>query len=383
MKLNRYLTAAIAAVALSSAAFAQTAPAPASIKDVVKGTMKIDFGTKKGEDTSGTLKEGSAKKGSVDTYTTNLTIADLITFQGVVKRQPNLYKKGVGFGDYRIRDNRLQDAQLYYDLNLLIFNKKDSANVAVGKWVGIVPINADNGAYDMAGGTAGNSALRFDVDAVGKLQAFRDPFKGFLYGKSENKESLKEKIWKRVNPDGKVTTIVIKKNDPMRFENLYVAHGPTPNYAGYTVNGEMDFDYEKGNYFVDNLKFTYRDTKTGADVTDIISGTIKWVKDAQYESNGKSSYQFNLVWNAPAPKQDETAVTAATDDETSIFGEDATTKHLGGKITFADTITGTGDNITTTDSSAEYHLDSTGLTREQVMQFTKLWLIAIGPTNDD
>lgn len=374
--------------ALAAAVFLFTVPTtvraddPGEIKGAISGTMKIDFQTLKNLDQSGNYRDGSPSVGALDVYTTNLTVAHVINFSGTVKRQPNIYKKGYGFGDFRVKASRVQDASLYYDLNVAIHNAKSNEDISIGKWVGIVPINDDTGYYNFGGGNAQSSPLRFDIDTVGRLVAYRDNFNGNLIGKAADKTTLQQLIWKRINPDGKVVSIVIKKNDPMTFQNLQVARGPTPNHPGFTVNGAMNYDYEKGNYFIDGLKFSYRDPKTGQDVNDVLSGTIKWIKDANYETNGKSWYQFNVVWNAPTPKEDETAVVATGDDESAVFAVDPGSKRLEGRINYTDTRVGTGDDATVTDSDVTYDLNSYGLSKEDVMRFFKFWMLGIGPEND-
>ena len=53
--------------------------------------------------------------------------------------------------------------------------------------------------------------------------------------------------------------------------------------------------------------------------------------------------------------------------------------HLTGTIKFTDT---PGPNGPTA-SQVEYDLKSNKLTQQQVMNFAKLWLVAVGPTNDE
>lgn len=367
----------VTALAVSMFAFigisaAQTTQ-PGVVKDVISGTMDIQFNTRTNLDQTGDLKADSPALGAKDKYITNITINKFVNFTGEVSRQPNLYSRLVG--------KKKQDAELYYNLTMNVVNPNDLAQrKAVGKWVGVVPVNTQTGAFDFAAGKNKESPLRFDVDSVGSIRAFKDNFTGFLYGKAEKKESLAAYTMKRILPSGKTVQINIGRSDPMRFENLQLAKGPSENYPRTTVNGTLNYDYETGNYFADGIRFTY--VLDGKEITDIVTGSIKWVEDANRVSNGKGRYEFNLRWNEDAQKKsgNETGAFDEMSEEDAFFAVDTSIPTMTGNIEYIDTFA--GEDVVAS-SKVVYHLDSNKLTKQQVMSFAKLWLVAIGPVNDE
>ncbi|MBL9030441.1 MAG: hypothetical protein JNM80_01865 [Phycisphaerae bacterium] len=374
---RRLVAPALAGMFLSANAFVAAAQPPAQPETitedgVIAGVMDIDFGTRTNLDTSGDLKAGSPAIGAKDTYKFSLSVAKTTEFAGTVTRQPNLYTKNLG--------RRKQDALLTYSIDLALFNPRDLKQKRnVGKWVGTVPIDTASGAYDLAGGKAKESPLRISVDAVGKAAAFVDNFGGRLIGKAEKKDSLAQYTFKRV-VGNKTTQIVVKKSDPMRFENLILAKGPSENYPRTTVTGRLDYDYETGNWFTDGIRFTYN--LDGKDVEDIITGSIKWVEDPDRVANGKGFYEFNLRFNEAKNKSgsSEAAAFEKMSDEEAFFAVDNSVPCLTGRVTYVDSM-GSGDLPTS--SKVTFALNANKLTKQQVMNFFKLWMLAVGPTNDE
>lgn len=340
---------------------------------VIAGTMDIDFGTRTKKDTSGDLKEGSSAIGAKDTYKFTFRVANTVEYSGVVTRQPNLYTKTLR----RLK----QEAQLFFDVNLAVFNPRDmKQKKSVGKMVGTVPIDTASGAFDLAGGSAKESALRMAIESIGKQAAFSEPFAGRLVGKAENKESLVSYTFKRVVA-GKERAIVVQKSDPMRFENVRLAKGPSENYPTTTASGRLDYDYETGNWYTDGIRLRY--TLDGQEMEDVITGSIKWVEDPNRESNGKGQYEFNLRFNEEKSKTATTEADAfaGMSDEDAFFAVDNSLPTLTGTITYVDSFIGGG--TTPASSKVEYNLNANKLTRQQVMAFFKLWLLGVGPTNDE
>lgn len=363
-------------------AFAGTIVSPAMAQDakdntitedkVIAGTMDIDFATRTNLDNTGDLKEKSAALGAKDTYKFTLAVATTTEFSGTITRQPNLYSKTLG--------RKKQEALVTYSIDLSVLNPKDlKQKKVVGKWVGTMPIDTASGAYNLAGGAAKDSALRISVDAVGKASAFVDKFAGRLVGKAEKKESLAEYHFKRVVGD-KTVQIVVKKSDPMRFESLVLAKGPSENYPSTTVSGRLDYDYETGNWFTDGIRFSYN--SDGKDVTDVVTGSIKWVEDADHKTNGKGYYDFNLRFNEEKYKKpgSEADAFSKMSEEDAFFAVDNSVPCLTGKISYVDTM-GAGDLPSS--SKVTYSLNANKLTKQQIMNFFKLWMVAVGPTNDE
>jgi hypothetical protein len=341
--------------------------------DVIAGTMNINFDTRTQLDTSGDLKEGSPALGAADSYKVALTVAETTEYSGEIKRWPKLFSSVLG--------RTKQDAKIYYNMQLAVLNPKDlKQKKTVGKWVGTTPVDPQTGAYDLAAGAGQESPLRVSVDAVGKAAAFTDNFGGKMIGKAEKKEKLGTSLYKRV-VGNKTVEVKVTKSDPMTFQGVQLAKGPAEIYPRATVNGRLDYDYETGNYYADNIKIRY--TLDGKEIEDTITGTIKWVEDADRASNGKGYYDFNLRFNEEKNKVASTEGSAfeKMSDEDAFFAVDNSIPSLTGKIEYVDTfVPGSTDPA---QSKVTYHLNANKLTKQQVVNFFKLWLVAVGPTNDE
>lgn len=364
------------AVAVGSAAlFAPAARAQEAITEdgVIAGTMDIDFNTRTNLDTTGDLKEGSAALGVKDKYKFKFSVAKTTEFAGEITRQPNLFSKLLG--------RKQQMAEIGYSIDLAVLNPRDlKQRRVVGKWVGLVPIDAASGAYDLSGGAKSERPLRIAIDAVGKAPAFTDPFGGRLIGKAEKKDSLVGATYKRIIGD-KTVEFSVKHSDPMRFENIILAKGPAEVYPRCTVSGRLDYDYETGNWVTDGIKFRY--TLDGKEMEDTVTGTIKWVEDTDRKANGKGEYQFNLRYNEDKNKSasGESAAFEKLSSEDAFFAVDNSVPCLTGKIEYVDAFGAGGETVVT--SKVTYNLNANKLTKQQVMNFFKLWMLAIGPTNDE
>lgn len=374
MILNRkaLATFATASLAFSGLAFAQ-ADNTITEDDVIVGTMQIDYNTRTTKDTTGNLKEGSSAKGAKDKYKVDLTVAKTTGYAGEIRRQPNLFSKIIG--------KKEQSAQIEYSLDLAVINAKDpKQKKVVGKWAGTVPIDEASGAYDLAGGSAQESALRMKVDATGAASGFEEKFGGRLVGKATKKESLAEYHYKRLIGDREVQ-IVVKKSDPMRFEQIKLAKGPSENYPNTIVNGRLDYDYETSNWYTDGIRFSY--TVDGKTVEDVVTGSIKWVEDPQRASNGKGYYEFNLRFNEEKNKAPKTEADAfkKMSDEDAFFAVDNAVPCLTGRVSYVDSMVAGSEQPAS--SKVNYNLHANKLTKQQIVNFFKLWMICVGPTNDE
>lgn len=341
--------------------------------DIIAGTMDIDFGTRTNIDTSGDLKPGSPALGAKDKYKFDFKVAKTTEFAGEITRQPNLFSK--------ILTTKKQDALLTYSVDLSVMNPKDmKQKLPIGKWVGTVPIDTASGAYDLAGGAAKESPLRIAIDTRGAQQGFTDRFAGKLMGKAEKKDNLASYTYKRIVGD-KTVQVTAKKVDPMRFDNIILAKGPAESYPNTIVSGRLDFDYETSNWFSDGIRFKY--SLNGKDFEDLVTGTIKWVEDPNYDSNGKGFYEFNLRFNEEKNKSaaDESAAFKQMSDEESFFFVDDSVPCLTGRVAYVDTMPAGGEAPIS--SKVTYNLNANKLNKQQVMNFFKLWMIAVGPTNDE
>jgi hypothetical protein len=199
-------------------------------------------------------------------------------------------------------------------------------------------------------------------------------------GKAEKKEGLASFTYKRL-VGNKTVSFTVKKSDPMRFERLVLAQGPATVYPRTTVNGRLDYDYETGNWITDGIRFAY--TLNGKEYNDVITGTIKWVEDPQRATNGKGQYEFNLRFNEDKnkPAQSENAAFDKMSEEDAFFVVDNAIPCLTGTIEYVDTLSGSIEAPTA--SKVTYNLNANKLTKQQIMNFFKLWTIGVGPTNDE
>jgi len=305
--------AALAAVLTGAVAFgaaAQTPPTEVTQKGAIKGTMEIDFPTRYQLDGS-----GNPKPGVKDAYKLQLSVTQLLEFGGTIYRVPRLTSEsGIVAAERETQGNQLE-----YSIDLSVLKPDDpTQKKAVGKWVGVVPIDAE-GVYDLAGTT--KSPHRIQVDAIGKVQAFTEKFGGSLSGKPHAQKEAKavQFVRKIANKEVKIE---VRNSDPMRFDSVVLAPGPLPSYPKTVVSGNLDYDYDTGNWLTNGVRFHY--TLEGKDVEDIVTGTIKWVEDPARESNGKGHYEFNLRFNeakaTPAPS--EADAFANLSDEDAFFAVD-------------------------------------------------------------
>jgi len=377
--LKRTLFALLLLAGFHSTARADDAPTVTE-NGFISGSMNIDFGTRKNIDTSGKLVEGSPAEGASDTYTVNLNVAKTTEYAGKVTRKPRLVSKLLG--------REVQAAEINYDVGLAVRNPANlEQKRAVGKWVGRVAID-EHGVYDFGANSATASQLRMAIDAVGKAQAFIGGFSGKIYGKDQSRKgALAEKIteYSRI-VKGKTVKITAKKTDPLKFSGLVLGEGPAQIYPRSQVDGNLDYDYDTGNWYTNGIRFHY--TVDGKEVEDVVTGSIKWVEDPNRATNGKGQYEFNLRFNEEKnkPASDEAAVFGDMQGEDAFFAVDNSVPAMTGTIGFEDTLISRGgddEEPTAVASKVTYNLNANKLTKVQAVNFFKLWMVIIGPTNDD
>ena len=331
----------------------------------VTGTVNITFNTR-----TRLNDQGKPEKGAKDVYEVALNVGKTTEFKGKVERQPLITSKILGSVE--------QPGQLYYSLDLAVLNPVNmTQKKTVGKWVGTVPIDAQ-GVYELDG--IADSKHRVSVDAIGRAPAFTDNFGGRLYGKGKKTDGVMSYVRKL---QGKEVKIEVKNVDPMRFENIALAMGPAQSYPKCTVTGNLDFDYETGNWLTNGVRFHY--SLNGKEYDDVVTGSIKWVEDPNRATNGKGQYEFNLRWNEDKNKPTSTEADAfkSANDEEAFFSVDNSVPSLTGVVTYQDTMAKVGGEDSVSASKITYQLDANQLTKQQIMNFIKLWLIGIGPTNDE
>lgn len=354
----------VAAVVASGSLFAQE-PEKLTQPGAISGSVNIAFGSR-----SNLTEKGKPQKGAKDVYDVSLSVAKTTEFKGKIERQPLILSDILG--------RQEQPAQLVFAINLGVVNPANmTEKKTVGRWVGTVPISAD-GVYELEGRS--ESRNRVAVDAIGRAPAFTENFGGKLYGKGKKPSGVMSYVRKL---QGKEIKIEVKNVDPMRFENVVLATGPAQSYPRTTVNGNLDYDYETGNWLTKGLRYHY--SFNGKEVDDVVTGSIKWVEDENRASNGKGQYEFNLRWNEDKakPATTEADAFAALSNEDAFFAVDKSIPSLVGVVKYEDAFTQVKGEQVPSASKVTYALDANQLTKQQIMNFLKLWLIATGPANDE
>lgn len=340
----------------------------------VSGHMTIEFDSRKADGSSG-----------LDNYTIEkLTLADLLAFAGTIQREP--------------------ETSLTYSLKMDVFNPADPSQVAADVAIlrGAVAIDRD-GKYQPAEGE-----LRIDIV---KGSQSSSPFEGAIQGRQvtrwweigeqlEKAEDEARKLYSRTI-NGKVVTIAVANPDPLSFENLVLAGGPFSYLPPTTVNGNLDYDYELGNWLTDQDGVTFKYNIGGQSIEDRVTGSIRFVEekgsftDATGASHPYTSYyDYSLRFNEPVVAPED----AFFDDDTSqqdlddFFSDTTELPGLYGRVYYFDTEDGcetaTDDAGETacvgpTKSEVYYEMKTVGLTYAQLANWYKLELLIAGPMNDE
>lgn len=377
--ITRAAAAAVGLFAVSVAAHAQTTSRGAEVvagdQGRITGQIEVDFGSRKASGATG-----------VDIYTiTNLKAADLMVLNGAI--------------------NRIPEKSLNYSVRFDLFNPKNPAQVAKDAAImrGEAVID-QTGRYDPAAG-------KLRIDVVKGTQS-SSAFRGSLQGREvtrwwEVAEQLKRaqkkaaKEYSRV-VEGKTITIEVKNADPLRFDGLVLASGPFSYLPETTVRGSLDYDYELGNWLLDNNGLTLTYQLGERVINDRITGSIRY---AEQEGNatvdGKKVaytgyYEYNLRFNEEAQKANDNAFFDGqnTNAELDAFfsAADQTKPGIYGRVYFADSEDnckmakddeGKTKCVGPTKSVITYDLKTAGLTYAQLAAWMKIEEFIIGPLTDE
>ncbi|MEK7483414.1 MAG: hypothetical protein AABZ60_03675 [Planctomycetota bacterium] len=344
----------------------------ADFAPTIKGTLDITYNTRSDLDEAGNPKEGVR-----DMYFYDLVVFDTLLFQGGICNQPTLFSSVLG--------REIQSAFLHGDMVVSARNPSNVSEVKViGKITGSAPINK-KGVYSFSDGN-----LRMAIDAAGQAEAFESLFRGSAEGTASlNDNTLartkKEAIALTKNIREKKIKILVRDYELMKFTDLVLASGPAKVYPETTVNGEFMYDFERNVWFFRNIKMSYN--LDGKEVTDVLTGHIKWVEDTQ--RNGEGQYEYDVRINEPEQSTTLVTVFEEIDDEAAFFAVDNTLTALVGTVIYKDiikheVIQASVKNEVVQSSKVVIDLTGNKLSKVQVLNLTKLLMfVGVVPMNSD
>ncbi len=364
------------ALALGAGGAAPVLAAEKYAEGGIYGTIEIDFDSRKNP-----ASDGQPQVGITDKYKVDLNVGADTAFKGQITRTPQVA------GTIGIK----QEAELDYNLDLVVFNPSNRAQTMdVGRWTGEVPISSE-GVYQLD--KEAGADMRFIITMKGGADS--GPFGGEIQGrklggakwlemakgvtetiKSEGASQVFTRMYQ-----GKPISVKATNVDPMKFRNVVLPAGPASMYGAVTVNGDMIYDYDSDTWFIDDMSFRY--TLDGKSVKDEVSGTIRW-KDAETGDGG--SYDLNVTFNEPKAAdtpQDASGFFDASDSSAGgFFSVDDAVATCGGAVVFDDKYI--GDDDAPIHSLVTHKIQCNDkVAPQQTMAFAKLWLLSVGPLNDE
>lgn len=222
---------------------------------------------------------------------------------------------------------------------------------------------------------------------------------GYQIGKSNEAKFLPEfRIGAGVPMSGrllKVETPVRAGNAPrilkLALRNLTISGGPA-NFSGVTISGHLEYRSDLRVWSITQpLVFSYE--SHGQRHTDTLTGTISTERSNDWTTSGRGEHRFNLRFNADRQSREEDYFkdNHKTVDEAAFFDEDAEDVYLAGAISFRESHDTVKDSVHDTGSEANNHpsivqsslavaLKGVNLSPEQLVNFTKLWLLLLPET---
>ncbi len=350
------LLSLLAAATLAVTAFAQTPTQPAASKSVsafepvatlpVTGTMQIAYRTRSGD---------ASKPGVTDVYTISVNVANSAVFHGTIENLP--YIANTITSD--------QVGRVTYDVDLDVVNPKNVTQTRnVGKVTGYSPIDKQNVYHYESGG-----GIKVIVFPIGAAKGFESRFNGLALGKPpavSGFKKLSQDAVKLVSSKG--GSIILTKYDKMTFQNHLLPMGPVQIYPETTVNGTLFYDYDRTAWHFNQVHFVYNAEGRRAD--DILTGSIRWIEAKNRKQTGEGHYEFDIRVNEPPPT--ESAIFAATADESSFFDTPTDIPSLTGTMSYKDSFSGD----TVVGSMVTIELKATRLSKAQAMYLVKCILLS-------
>lgn len=350
---------------------------PLSMKDAIKGTMQITFGTRTATDTTGKAPAGSPALGALDTYALDLDVLNSVILRGAIERRPWIPSSILG--------RTLQEGYFDFDVRAILKNPANPAQtVTLGGWVGGLTVDG-NGKYFLAQPPEGMGELRIATDSIGSIAGFVSKFGGEIQGRVPEQAGLMglaDRASKRITKtysrlvDGKTVSVTVEGADPLEFQNTVLAQGPLAGYPESRVNGSVDYDPEEGIWYLD-VSVSYN--VAGAQMRDRYSGTIRWNEDPNRDQNGLGAYEVNVRLNEKPATEADAFAAATGDAEAAFFAADVTVPGFTGKVAYVDTF----EDESVVASKVAYAVDANAASKVQTMNFAKILLLMIGPFNDE
>lgn len=370
----KVLVAAMLFMAVPGFAMGQQAyvdPVP-SMDGAIKGTMKIDFGTRLGRSA-----DNATPLGAVDTYATDIEVFNSVLLQGDIERRPWIPTSVLG--------RTKQQGYLAFDLRTTLRNPANPTQTrTLGSWIGAMMMDG-NGVYTLDTPPEGKGELRISADAVGRIPAFTSNFGGVIQGRIPAQAGIAglidrtsryvTKTYTRV-VNGQTVSKTVEGADPMEFQNVVMAMGPLAGYPETRTNGNIDYDPEEGIWYVD-VSASY--SSDGISFNDRYSGTIRWIEDANREANGLGYYEINVRLNEAAATAADAFAPVGAAAEDAFFATDVSIPGFTGRVSYKDSYV--GESVTR--SEVAYAINASAASRIQSMNFAKMLLLIIGPFNDE
>lgn len=313
--------------------------------------------------------------GHQDKYELGLNVGSDAAYVGTILRTP-LIAGTVGIK---------QAAGLEYDLAITVFNPNDrSQSLKAGALTGLIEISSDglysipetNGLRTLMTHAAAAPSASFTGTIQGRKLGASRLGELLADAKTASAQGIKRSFTRWV--EGKPLTIEAAKTDPMTFQKFFIPGGPAKNYPGFTVDGDMVYDYATEAWIFDKLTLEHADGSG----TDRIGGTIQWVED----SDTTGHYNLNVTFNEQqASSEGDTAAAFFSSSDAgaaAFFAVDEGTPTCSGAVRFSDTYPDQGESPIASHVEHEVTCNDR-VTPQQVMALGKLWLIAIGPLTDE
>ncbi|ABS69676.1 hypothetical protein [Xanthobacter versatilis] len=372
------LVAGVVTGATTGTAAAQQSQALKEIpadKAKLTGAMTVDYNSRSARSTSG-----------IDLYEiSDLSVADLMILKGTVQRTPG--------------------KSLVYSVKFDVLNPSNPSQIAREVAILRGDLQIDNsGRYIPDAG-------RLRIDVVKGNQS-TSAFGGSIQGRNvvrwwevgeQIRKAQKEatKIYSRV-VDGKTVSIQVKNPDPLRFERTQLAAGPFSFLPETRVSGNLDYDYELGNWLTDANGVSFSYAVADRSFTDRVSGSIRFVEENGTFSDkaGKKKpytgyYEYNLRWNEQPANTDQSffdAGAAQAQSDAFFSAADQSKPGLYGRVYYNDSEDacrrvkgedGKDKCVGPTRSEVTWDLKAEKLTYAQLANWVKLEQLILGPLTDE